>query len=125
MVLATVTNTPALLPKNQAVRPYLRKGTYFRDRRRGSCRRRLLKFKKSLCNKKSVLFSLILQMIFQIRMKQFAEEKISVLVDANMSNSIPVFGQVKKSLSSQKPGVLITMVTRFQKNVLINRYWIQ
>jgi len=50
--------------------------------------------------------------------------QISVLVDANINNSIPVFMQVKQSLAKQIPGVLITMVTGFtEKTVLINRYW--
>lgn len=50
--------------------------------------------------------------------------QISVLVDANINNSIPVFEQVKQSLAKQIPGVLITMVTDFtEKEVLINRYW--
>lgn len=50
--------------------------------------------------------------------------QISVLVDANINNSIPVFEQVKQSLAKQIPGVLITMVTGFtEKMVLINRYW--
>jgi xanthine dehydrogenase accessory factor len=50
--------------------------------------------------------------------------QISVLVDANIINSIPVFEQMKQSLSDRVPGVLITMVTGFtEKVVLINRYW--
>ena len=50
--------------------------------------------------------------------------QISVLIDANLNNSVQVFGQIKKSLENRIPGVLITMVTRFnEKNVLINRYW--
>jgi xanthine dehydrogenase accessory factor len=50
--------------------------------------------------------------------------QISVLVDANINNSFPVFEQVKQSIAKQIPGVLITMVTGFnEKTVLINRYW--
>jgi xanthine dehydrogenase accessory factor len=50
--------------------------------------------------------------------------QISVLVDANINNSIHVFEQVRQSLAKKIPGVLITMVTGFtEKSVLINRYW--
>jgi len=50
--------------------------------------------------------------------------QISILVDANINNSIPVFRQLKSSFDARIPGVLITMVTRFdEKTVLINRYW--
>lgn len=51
--------------------------------------------------------------------------QISVLIDANLNNSASVFGQIKKSLENRIPGVLITMVTRYNElSVLINRYWI-
>ncbi|MBK7133712.1 MAG: XdhC family protein [Bacteroidales bacterium] len=50
--------------------------------------------------------------------------QISVLIDANLNNSVSVFGQIKKSLEERIPGVLITMVTMYnEKSVLINRYW--
>jgi len=50
--------------------------------------------------------------------------QISVLVDANIHNYLPVLEQVKKSLAQKTPGVLITMVTGFkEETVLINRYW--
>jgi xanthine dehydrogenase accessory factor len=50
--------------------------------------------------------------------------QISVLIDANLQNSIAVFEAAGKSLERKIPGVLITMVTRFsEKSVLINRYW--
>jgi xanthine dehydrogenase accessory factor len=50
--------------------------------------------------------------------------QISVLVDANLQNSITVFEQVKQSVTKRIPGVLITMVTAYRENlVLINRYW--
>jgi len=51
--------------------------------------------------------------------------QISVLIDANIQNSIKVFQQIKQSMERRIPGVLITMITRFnEKIVLINRYWI-
>jgi xanthine dehydrogenase accessory factor len=50
--------------------------------------------------------------------------QISVLIDANLNNYINVFQQIKSSMESRIPGVLITMVTRFsEESVLINRYW--
>jgi xanthine dehydrogenase accessory factor len=50
--------------------------------------------------------------------------KISVLVDANPFNHLPVFEAVRQSLSENTPGVLITMVTVIREpEVLINRYW--
>jgi xanthine dehydrogenase accessory factor len=49
--------------------------------------------------------------------------QISVLVDANIINSIPVFEQIKLSMTKRIPCVLISMVTSFSdKTVLINRY---
>ncbi len=50
--------------------------------------------------------------------------KISVLVDAGLSNHISVFNQLKNSVLNHIPGALITMVTVFNEaSVLINRYW--
>ena len=50
--------------------------------------------------------------------------QISVLVDANIHNSITVFEQVRQSMVKRIPGVLITMVSQASdKVVLINRYW--
>jgi xanthine dehydrogenase accessory factor len=50
--------------------------------------------------------------------------QISVLVDANIQNSIAVFEQIRQSMNNRIPGVLITMVTGLTENtVLINRYW--
>jgi xanthine dehydrogenase accessory factor len=50
--------------------------------------------------------------------------QISVLIDANLKNSLSVFEEIKKSLSNRIPGVLVTRITGFTENtVLINRYW--
>lgn len=50
--------------------------------------------------------------------------KISVLVDANPNDYIPVFEKVKQSMEKRIPGVLITIVTGVtDKTVLIDRYW--
>ena len=50
--------------------------------------------------------------------------QISVLVDANLYNYIPVFEQIKQSIAERIPGVLITLITGLRDtSVLINRYW--
>jgi len=50
--------------------------------------------------------------------------QISVLIDANVKNSLKTFEQVKLSLSIRKPGVIITMATtQSGKMVIINRYF--
>lgn len=50
--------------------------------------------------------------------------QISVLVDANLNNSISVFEQIKQSMVKRIPGVLISLVTTItEKTVLINRFW--
>jgi xanthine dehydrogenase accessory factor len=50
--------------------------------------------------------------------------QISVLVDANPEKFIDVFEQVRQSMQSQIPGILITMVTgSSEKPVHIDRYW--
>jgi xanthine dehydrogenase accessory factor len=51
--------------------------------------------------------------------------EVSVLIDANLRNSIGIFEQMKQSISAGIPGVLVTMVTvHTEDSVLINRYWI-
>ena len=50
--------------------------------------------------------------------------QISVLIDANPGNHLPVFEQIRKSYKKHEAGVLITMVTPFSEDSwLINRYW--
>ena len=50
--------------------------------------------------------------------------KTAVLVDANPQVHLPEFKKAAKSLSENKAGVLITMVTTLRgSKVLINRYW--
>jgi xanthine dehydrogenase accessory factor len=44
---------------------------------------------------------------------------ISVLVDANIGNSIHVFNSVNKALTGKIPGVLITMVTSFTDEIVM------
>jgi xanthine dehydrogenase accessory factor len=50
--------------------------------------------------------------------------QISVLVDANISNFIPVIELIRQSMTRRIPGVLITMLTSSTiKTNIINRYW--
>lgn len=50
--------------------------------------------------------------------------RISILLDANIQNSIPVFELIKQSIACRIPGVLITMVTGVKENKIhIKRYW--
>src|SRR5512133_1898751 len=41
--------------------------------------------------------------------------QISVLIDVNLKNHLPVFRQINSSLEKRIPGVLITMVTPFSE----------
>jgi xanthine dehydrogenase accessory factor len=51
--------------------------------------------------------------------------QISILVDAQVQNSIHVFRQLKESIIEKVPGVLITRLTiNSGKPLLIDRYWI-
>jgi len=51
--------------------------------------------------------------------------EVTVLVDANLQNSMQVFSELRSSIENGIPGVIITMVTRFSgSTVLVNRYWI-
>ncbi|MFZ0471961.1 MAG: XdhC family protein, partial [Bacteroidales bacterium] len=50
---------------------------------------------------------------------------LSILVDADPLASLPVFWDMKKSLASGKPGVLLTRVTEWaDPHVMIIRYWV-
>jgi xanthine dehydrogenase accessory factor len=51
--------------------------------------------------------------------------QISVITDADLRKSVSVFEQLKRSLASQVPGVLITRVTGItETKVVITRHWI-
>ncbi len=50
--------------------------------------------------------------------------QISILADAEVGKSIPVFEQVSRSMTDKTPGVLVTMLTEMNGTSLsINRYW--
>jgi xanthine dehydrogenase accessory factor len=49
---------------------------------------------------------------------------ISILVDADLPGSLPVFQEMRQSLASGQPGVLLTRITAWgEPHVLIQRYW--
>lgn len=77
-----------------------------------------------LKSKKSGYYTFNLANDISLKEEAICGGQISILVDANISNSLSVFQSLKKSVESRIPGVLITMVTRFDdETVLINRYW--
>jgi xanthine dehydrogenase accessory factor len=50
--------------------------------------------------------------------------EITILLDADPFNNLPVFQEIKESVLASTPGVLISMVTiEGEEQVLINRYW--
>jgi xanthine dehydrogenase accessory factor len=50
---------------------------------------------------------------------------LSILVDADPLASLPVFWDMKKSLASGEPGVLLTRVTEWgDPHVMVMRYWV-
>lgn len=81
--------------------------------------------KEALATKKSVHITFNLNNDISDKEEAICGGEISVLIDANPGNYSDVFEQVKSSILSHIPGVLITMVTKFSEDtVLINRYWI-
>jgi xanthine dehydrogenase accessory factor len=79
---------------------------------------------EAISSKESGLFSFNLANDITNKEDAICGGQINVLVDADPNNSIGVFDLIKKSSENRIPGVLITMVTRFNENiVLINRYW--
>ncbi len=80
--------------------------------------------REALKSKKSILFSFNLDNDISKKDEAICGGKISVLIDANLNNHVPVFEQIRGSLENRIPGVMITMVNRFTEDtVLINRYW--
>ncbi len=51
--------------------------------------------------------------------------RISVLIDPLLSEYLPVFKAIRKSVETRIPGILMTMVTKADDDrVLVSRYWI-
>jgi xanthine dehydrogenase accessory factor len=51
--------------------------------------------------------------------------KISILIDPELSENITTFEDLRKSSEARTPGILLTMVTKYESNkVIINRYWL-
>jgi xanthine dehydrogenase accessory factor len=79
---------------------------------------------KSLLTKESSSINISLNKDISSREEAICGGEISILIDANPNNYIPVFEEIKKTLKKREPGVLITMITGYSlKQVLINRYW--
>jgi len=126
LVLATVTSTQGSTPQKPGSSALFDKkgifaGTIGGGIVEGKVQRLALEALKS---KESGLFLFNLANDISNKEDAICGGQISVLIDANLNNSIPVLGQIKRSLENGIPGVLITMVTRFnEKSVLINRYF--
>jgi xanthine dehydrogenase accessory factor len=126
LVLATVTSTSGSTPQKPGSSALFDKngtvaGTIGGGIVEGKVQRLALEALKS---KESGLFLFDLANDISNKEDAICGGQINVLIDANLNNSVPVFGQIKKSLENGIPGVLITMVTRYnEKSVLINRYF--
>jgi len=80
--------------------------------------------REAVLSKKSGEFTFDLANEISKKEEAICGGQINVLLDANLQNILPAAGQMKLSLSSGIPGILITMVNRFSDDVvLINRYW--
>jgi xanthine dehydrogenase accessory factor len=81
--------------------------------------------REAILSKKSGHFQFNLANDISKKEEAICGGQISILIDANMNNYLSVFEQLRRSIETRVPGVLITMVTTFsEESVLINRYWI-
>ena len=81
--------------------------------------------RETILSKKSGHFQFNLANDISRKEEAICGGQISILIDANMNNYLSVFEQLRRSIETRVPGVLITMVTTFsEESVLINRYWI-
>jgi xanthine dehydrogenase accessory factor len=126
LVLATVTSAAGSTPQKPGCSAIFNKdglvtGTVGGGIVEGKVQRIVI---DALSSKESGLFSFNLDNDIANKEDAICGGQISVLVDANVNSSIAVFNLIKKSFENRIPGVLITMVTRFNENiVLISRYW--
>jgi xanthine dehydrogenase accessory factor len=126
LILATVTRTNGSTPQKPGSSAlFCRKGLIYGTVGGGIVEGKVQKIAiDAVLSRKSGHFNFNLANDISNTEEAICGGQISVLVDANINNSIFVFEQVKQSLAKQIPGVLITMVTGFtEKTVLINRYW--
>ena len=81
--------------------------------------------RETILSKKSGHFQFNLANDISRKEEAICGGQISILIDAHMNNYLSVFEQLRRSIETRVPGVLITMVTTFsEESVLINRYWI-
>ena len=126
LILATVTRTNGSTPQKPGSSAlFCKKGLISGTVGGGIVEGKVQKISlEAILSKKSGHFHFNLANDISNKEEAICGGQISVLVDANINNSIPVFEQIRQSLAKQIPGVLITMVTGFtEKTVLINRYW--
>lgn len=127
LVLATVTGTKGSTPQKPGSSAlFTEKGLIYGTVGGGVVERRIEKLAgEAIISKKSGLFHFNLANDISNTEEAICGGEITVLLDADMRNSVSVFDQLRQSLTDRIPGVLITMVTGYtEQRVLINRYWI-
>jgi xanthine dehydrogenase accessory factor len=76
-------------------------------------------------NKESAYMHFALDSNIEMKEEAVCGGTLSILVDADPLASLPVFKEMKQSLASGKPGVLLTRVTEWgDPRVLVMRYWV-
>jgi xanthine dehydrogenase accessory factor len=79
---------------------------------------------KSVLTKESCYLHVSLNKDISNKEEAICGGEISILLDADPINYLPVFKEIKKAGDERKPGVLITMTTvHTEKQILIDRYW--
>ena len=127
MVLATVTRTHGSTPQKPGSSALFDKtGLVAGTVGGGIVEGRVAKLaRETILSKKSGHFQFNLANDISNKEEAICGGQISILIDANMNNYLSVFEQLRRSIETRVPGVLITMVTTFsEESVLINRYWI-
>jgi xanthine dehydrogenase accessory factor len=80
---------------------------------------------KCYLNKESAYLHFALDSNIDMKEEAVCGGTLSILVDADPLASLPVFWDMKKSLASGKPGVLLTRVTEWgDPHVMVMRYWV-
>jgi xanthine dehydrogenase accessory factor len=126
MALATVTRTTGSAPQKPGSSALFgNKGLIAGTVGGGVVEGRVEKMaKESIISKKSGHFRFNLSNDISNKEEAICGGQISILIDAKPDNYLSVFEQLRRSVESRIPGVLITMVTPFsEESVLINRYW--
>jgi xanthine dehydrogenase accessory factor len=80
---------------------------------------------KSALTKESAYLHFSLDSDIDMKEEAVCGGTISILVDADPLASLPVFSEMRKSLASGKPGVLLSRVTAWgDPHVMIMRHWV-